>query len=304
LGNFFFCFDGCAQYLTSPTAAYLIASAYQGTESAPVLVACVRKPVEQALSWWKYENNAISWGESIGLIEWNTDLRSQRYPPKSIADAIEFSESEFVKNAYSSAENLVANLIEQQRNQPRSISKLLTGHIKYLPPWAITWPAGQLSTIGRSGHFAQNIKRFNDVFFAAFGNSQGENSWEDLISPSSVESVQTIPNKVTTGQSEKSSCAIGLVHIVPLECQSNGKSLKSVMSPVLSGIVHRRKLPCATTIPVMNEALDKLWTEDNFVATRRNSSTALEKEPSQEDLVILNEYFESDTAWYSSHTKF
>mmetsp|Transcript_39351 Transcript_39351/g.59457 ORF Transcript_39351/g.59457 Transcript_39351/m.59457 type:complete len:279 (+) Transcript_39351:107-943(+) len=55
-------FDGCAQYLTSPTAPYLIARAYKERGlPPPILVACVRDPVDQAVSWWRYENNAMKW---------------------------------------------------------------------------------------------------------------------------------------------------------------------------------------------------------------------------------------------------
>jgi hypothetical protein len=58
----FFTFDGCAQYLTHPTVPYLIAKAYRdANQPLPVLVACVRNPVDQAISWWRFENNAMSW---------------------------------------------------------------------------------------------------------------------------------------------------------------------------------------------------------------------------------------------------
>jgi hypothetical protein len=58
----FFTFDGCSQYLTSPTAPYLIAKAYSAAnQRPPILVVSVRNPVDQAISWWKYENNAILW---------------------------------------------------------------------------------------------------------------------------------------------------------------------------------------------------------------------------------------------------
>lgn len=37
-----------------------------------------------------------------------------------------------------------------------------------LPPWAMTWPAGQLSGIGRNGQYANNIKRYEMVFSKVF----------------------------------------------------------------------------------------------------------------------------------------
>lgn len=58
----FFTYDGCAQYLTNPAVPHLIAKAYRDAgQPPPVLVACVRDPVDQALSWWRYENNAMIW---------------------------------------------------------------------------------------------------------------------------------------------------------------------------------------------------------------------------------------------------
>lgn len=59
-GKPFFTFDGCAQYLTHPAVPQLIARAYRDAgQPPPVLVACVRNPVDQAVSWWRYENNAM-----------------------------------------------------------------------------------------------------------------------------------------------------------------------------------------------------------------------------------------------------
>eukprot|EP00804_Cyclotella_cryptica_P028968 CCRYP_012385-RA/>CCRYP_012385-RA protein AED:0.21 eAED:0.21 QI:270/1/0.66/1/0.5/0/3/0/335 len=176
LGNIFFTFDGCAQYLSSPTAPYLIADAYRGN-APPVLVACIRNPVDQAISWWQYENNAMIWGESMGLKEWNSDLRSDQYPPKSVLDALEYSKSSFVRQAYKDAESLVKAMSwgqnectsKDQKTSSNSviwvIQKLrswLQKHILTLPPWAITWPCGQLSVIGKG--YSCNLKRYNEVF--------------------------------------------------------------------------------------------------------------------------------------------
>lgn len=59
-GRPFFTYDGCAQYLTNPAVPHLVAKAYRDAgQPPPVLVACVRNPVDQAVSWWRYENNAM-----------------------------------------------------------------------------------------------------------------------------------------------------------------------------------------------------------------------------------------------------
>jgi hypothetical protein len=58
----FFTFDGCAQYLTSPSAPYLIARAYRDAGlPPPILIVCVRDPVQQTISWWNYEQQAMKW---------------------------------------------------------------------------------------------------------------------------------------------------------------------------------------------------------------------------------------------------
>lgn len=158
LGNQFFTFDGCAQYLTSPSAPYLIARAYSERGlPPPILVACVRNPVDQAVSWWRYENNAMEWGSAMALTDWNTELRSKQYPPRTMTQAIEYSDS--VSTLYEQAEQLAIN----------------NPSLSYLPSWSMTWPGGQLSAIGRNGVYASNIQRYERVFSEVFG-SRNESS--------------------------------------------------------------------------------------------------------------------------------
>ena len=84
----FFTFDGCAQYLTSPVAPYFIAATYKAASlPPPTLIACAREPVSQALSWWKYEQNAMSWGEGMGLTKPNTALRSKVRMGENVEEA-------------------------------------------------------------------------------------------------------------------------------------------------------------------------------------------------------------------------
>jgi len=148
----FLSFDGCAQYLTSPTAAYLIAEAYrEAGQKPPILIACVRRPVDQALSWWRYENNAMKWGEGMMLNKWNVRLRGQLYPPRSLEHAIKYSRSDHVENMYQRAERLFVETVEK-----RSFLRL--------PQWSVTWPGGQLGAIGRNSCFARNISRYERVF--------------------------------------------------------------------------------------------------------------------------------------------
>jgi hypothetical protein len=276
LGNIFLCFDGCAQYLTSPSAPYLIASAYQNEISGgkcipPSLVACVRNPVDQAVSWWKFENNAISWGESMGLTEWNTSLRSNDYPPKSIGDAVKFSQSQFVRVAYTDAELLAKTLTMQQEEK-----NLFYYRMKRLPNWAITWPGGQLGTIGRSGKYRGNIKRFNTVFNSMLGKK----------------------NEDTT-QANRS----GYVHIVPIEHQSCGPLLKDAVRPILADSIVRSthrdtKHSYSDLMASIDGAIEKFCMENNFRMSGRNAGVSLankDLEPSTYDLDELTKYFAAES---------
>jgi len=138
--------------LTSPTAAYLIAEAYrEAGQKPPILIACVRRPVDQALSWWRYENNAMKWGEGMMLNKWNVRLRGQLYPPRSLEHAIKYSRSDHVEKMYQRAERLYVETVEK-----RSFLRL--------PQWSVTWPGGQLGAIGRNSCFASNISRYERVF--------------------------------------------------------------------------------------------------------------------------------------------
>jgi hypothetical protein len=113
-GKPYFTFDACAQYLNAPhVARYLHAAA-----PAARLVVCVRDPVEQATSWWRYEQAGMAWardalgfggggggGEksgSGGVRSW----RGPRYPPLTFADAFKQSRSAQTSALYKAAELL------------------------------------------------------------------------------------------------------------------------------------------------------------------------------------------------------
>mmetsp|Transcript_35986 Transcript_35986/g.84013 ORF Transcript_35986/g.84013 Transcript_35986/m.84013 type:complete len:402 (-) Transcript_35986:590-1795(-) len=125
----FFTFDGCAQYLTSPSAPYLIAFAYKKQQRAPILVACTRNPTDQAVSWWKFENDFMVWGDSLGLQQYNELLRGPFYPPRSIVDALNLSMSEPVADMYCRAEILASRAV----SSPSSLFSILR-----MPAWALT----------------------------------------------------------------------------------------------------------------------------------------------------------------------
>ncbi|KAK3242677.1 hypothetical protein CYMTET_47639 [Cymbomonas tetramitiformis] len=80
----FFCYDACAQYLTAPWVPALL---HKVTPNARILV-CVRDPVQQNLSWWRYEQGAMAWGNSLelGPCDGGGSLAAVRlrYPPNGV----------------------------------------------------------------------------------------------------------------------------------------------------------------------------------------------------------------------------
>ncbi|GMH72116.1 hypothetical protein TrRE_jg12781 [Triparma retinervis] len=105
----FFTFDGCAQYLTSPTAPYFIAASYS-------------EPVSQALSWWRYERAAMSWGAGMGLTRDNVRLRTRGYFGGGVGEAVRFSMSKLTEAAYLSAEGCVEGKTAEERRYVKVVT--------------------------------------------------------------------------------------------------------------------------------------------------------------------------------------
>ena len=280
----FFTFDGCAQYLTSPTAAALIAETYRRAgQDPPVLVACVRSPVDQAISWWRYENNAIEWGASMGLTDWNTKLRTNAYPPRAIGKALEFANSTEVQRLYSNAADLVTTKTD---SKCLDSSALATQYRYRLPPWAMTWPGGQLSTIGRNGKFCFNISRFETIFAAVF-----------------AENANVVGKHTPKSSEEKNGKKLQYVSVVPLECMSAGSPLADALASIMEQAACRRYFN--SDLPIFFDAKESLACIDQSITTqfqssikvRRNSGTKLsnlDMEPTSEDEVMLSKYFEKE----------
>jgi len=274
----------------------------------PVLVACIREPVEQALSWFYYEKNAMKWGESMGLSEWNTSLRPTQYPPTTIASAVQYSMSDRVVQLYSNAENLVSKIISH--DYPATTTNTTTRRIRrcttttrILPSWAVTWPGGQLSVVGRSGNYARNIQRYNMVFSEAAEEATDDNEASNK-------------KTATTGNYYLSN-KIGFVHTIPIEYQSNPKLLQQLLRPILSDIIERRcatrkRVDCAVLMNSMNAALDNYIQQqqqndnkhNNNIHQCRNSSTLLNIEYGSADTIkvdraILSNHYKVESKWYA-----
>lgn len=260
----FFTYDGCAQYLTNPAVPYLIAKAYcDAGLPPPVLVACVRDPVDQAVSWWNYENNAMLWGGNMGLNRWNTELRSPQYPPLSISEALEFSLSETVDEAYRMTEDLFRG---HEGKDTKSF---------FLPPWAMTWPGGQLTGIGRNGRYAANIERYERVFSEVFSAREDASGCQEVR-------CKTVP--VTFN--------LQFVNVVPLDFLGDEQKLNLTLTSLVSQIDQRRGGSC----PSLQESTSDLHTSNQVKRNVNGTLTqASYREPTQEDTERLEAFFSMDS---------
>ncbi|KAI2494937.1 hypothetical protein MHU86_19582 [Fragilaria crotonensis] len=247
----FFTFDGCAQYLSSPTAPYLIAKAYRDAgKPPPVLVACVRDPMEQTISWWNYENNAIVWGKRMGLVDWNNEIRTKNYPPQTLSNAFSFSSSDEVEIMYKRAEDLCI--------QNGTVSKSL-------PDWAVTWPGGQLSGIGRNGCFAANNERYERVFRHVFGESK--------------RAASMVP----------STSNLQFVNVVTLDSMHNTQELQSTLASIAAQI-NARNCSSGGGGPAIN--VNAIHPK---VEIHRNASEKTAAVATSSDLMCMAKLFSSDT---------
>eukprot|EP00434_Breviolum_minutum_P003207 symbB.v1.2.002822.t2/scaffold152.1/size294938/9 len=93
-------FDACASHLSAPWAPALL---WQACPKAALLV-IVRQPELQHKSWWRLETNAIAWGRAMGMGE---DFLKEGYPPKTLPEAVAWSQSEEVQQLYQKGEQEV-----------------------------------------------------------------------------------------------------------------------------------------------------------------------------------------------------
>ena len=148
----------------------------------------------------------------------------------------------------------------------------------------MTWPGGQLSTIGRNGKFSPNISRFEKVFAAVFAKSGEESANE-----------------------EKKEKGLKYVSVVPIECMSAGPQLSEVLSTIMerassrfyaSSDQSRKKsifYNSIETFATIEQAIRIQF--QNTIKVRRNSGTKLsnsEMEPTSKDEIMLSKHFQDE----------
>lgn len=186
---------------------------------------------------------AMKWGEGMKLNKWNAILRGPLYPPRSVEDAINYSQSDHVANMYQRAESLIIKTVESRRSL-------------HLPPWAVTWPGGQLSAIGRSSCFVSNVCRYERVFSS-------------------------------NTRFDRHKQALKHVSIFPIEFLRDEKLLKRFLASILHRVAERRNSQSlfATAIHLTNSSTSQLNT------IHRNAGTSSSHE---EEVRRLRSQFEKD----------
>jgi hypothetical protein len=272
----FMTFDGCAQYLTSPTAAALIAEAYRAAnEPPPILISCVREPIDQARSWWRYENNAMVWGDSMSLTKYNKELRGDHYPPVTSDDALKFSlNSSTTTKLYKRAEYLFSAQLQNNNNNNNNntLEEATKRNISVtIPYWAMTWPCGQLSGIGRNALFVENIMRYEKTFQHVFFSRRNN---DNNITHHHQQQQQQQQQQNNENENEKK---LVYVNIMPMKYLSNETLLKSFLFGILKKVSNRRARHNKENIdPEFENALYRFIYKKNTITTgvHRNAAAA------------------------------
>jgi hypothetical protein len=181
----------------------------------------------------------------MGLVDWNTGIRTKNYPPQTLSDAFSFSSSDDVESMYKRVEDIFI--------QNGDVARIL-------PDWALTWPGGQLSGIGRNGRFAANIGRYERVFSHVFGESK-----RTSIVPSTSN--------------------FRFVNVVTLENMHDTQALQSTVASIASQINARRGGGPAINVNDIHPRVE----------IHRNASGKPSAVAYSSDLLCMAKLFSSDT---------
>ena len=119
-------------------------------------------------------DNGMGLGEGTavtGGVGWNSELRTERYPPRTISDALNYSTGVDVSGMYADTKGMVQGLLlllSSSQSSSQFYSHSSSSKLTKLPHFAITWTGGQLSRIGRKYRFVTNIDRYERVFRGPF----------------------------------------------------------------------------------------------------------------------------------------
>jgi hypothetical protein len=191
----------------------------------------------------------------MGLHEWNTELRSSAYPPRTISEALDFSLDKVVEEWYQRSESL----FQSDEN-----------HSFIMKDCLITWPGGQLSGIGRNGRYIENIQRYERVFAENF-SSHETGKRVGVPDPSSK---------------------LRFVNVVPLEFLQDGDRLNMTIESIMQQ-VDRRNRACGFSKLLCEQGRPKGSCVDRSSIHRNASTNLLESsmEPTEAEKSMLLELF-------------
>jgi hypothetical protein len=141
-----------------------------------------------------------------------------------------------------------------------------------LPPWAMTWPGGQLSGIGRNGCYMNNIRRYESVFLEVFSEEESAGT--------------------ATRSRVPSASKLRFVNVVPLEFLSEESKVKSILTSLMCQVDSRR----GQHEPLLREQLTTFCPSNDI---HRNASGILASsvlEPTTSDSKQLTRIFAKDSA--------
>jgi hypothetical protein len=135
----------------------------------------------------------------------------------------------------------------------------------HLPDWAMTWPGGQLSGIGRNGRFATNIQRYERVFSDVFGRKSNHSS---TFPPSSN---------------------LQFVNVVQLDSMRSNEQLRLSLSSIMDQINQRN---CCRSSTSKNQPVKPNKVRE---VVHRNASANLAGVTTVEETTRMTTLFSSDT---------
>jgi hypothetical protein len=196
----------------------------------------------------------------MGLTGWNTELRSRVYPPKQICDTL--------KQEYLSAfESLY------ETSTAEKVVQMFPLKGKKIPDEMITWPGGQLSAIGRSGKYYENIIRYERAFEKTFEKNNQESEQHTALRFINVMPLEDIKHETILAKRIE---FVFSKRFTPSE-------MKAIFASVKAGPV--RVLRVKSEGNVKEKGI------------HRNKGTPLlnkEKEPTNDDRRRLTKHFEED----------
>lgn len=215
----------------------------------------------------------------MGLKKRNVLLRTPEYFSTNITDCFNFSKSKLTEAVYLSAEGMV------QKKSDRELDNM-----GKLPPWATTWPGGQLTGISRNGRYSSNIGRYERVFGERFvDNSTSSVIFNKMRQQVALEAAQKACGEEVAGTVKRPKSYVTIVATVDLSDSERLKDiLKTAMKAIgVAGSSRAQMMKREMDVDFYVERVIQSGFKKNVGAPLHNSAL----EPSSDELKTLKDYF-------------